>query len=434
MFSQEWIEHRGLIKAIRRSNPDAVIVGGGEHPTSIPEFILRDCPEIDYIVMGEGEITFLELCYRIFHDKNTRDVGGTSFLDDNGTYVFNGLSNRIAHINEIPRPAWHLINVENYFIDNWSMGISMGRNMPILATRGCPYQCTFCSSPSMWTTRYTMRTTTEVVDEIEFLIEQYQANSIDFFDLTAIVKRDWILAFCAELKKRNINITWQLPSGTRSEALDQETLQEIYDTGCKLLVYAPESGSAETLSKIKKKLKLPRLIDSVSHAAAIGHTIKLNFIIGFPHERYRNVFQTIWTVFILALKGASDCHIAIFAPYPGSELYDELRKEGKIERPNDQYFKGLFVIFDYTVLKSYCRHISAPPLLILRLFGMMIFYVVAYASHPRRLIRIIRSVQKERFQAGNLIEQRIFDIIVRRRITAQKDKVETANVVKLPQK
>ena len=74
--------------------------------------------------------------------------------------------------------------------------------MPLVATRGCPYQCTFCSSPFMWTTRYVMRSIPIVVDEIEHYMKEYKADNIDFFDLTAIVKKDWILEFCREIKRR----------------------------------------------------------------------------------------------------------------------------------------------------------------------------------------------------------------------------------------
>ena len=79
------------------------------------------------------------------------------------------------------------------FNDFFTSGLSRGRNMPLLATRGCPFQCTFCSSPSMWTTRYVMRDPKEIVDEIEWLMKEYKANDFEFFDLTAIIKKSWIL-------------------------------------------------------------------------------------------------------------------------------------------------------------------------------------------------------------------------------------------------
>ena len=112
-----------------------------------------------------------------------------------------------------------------YIDGGFTYGVNLGRSMPILATRGCPYQCTFCSSPAMWTTRYYVRDVADVVDEIASYVERYAATNVDFYDLTAIIKRDWILAFCAELERRGLDITYQLPTGTRSEALDEEVLR-----------------------------------------------------------------------------------------------------------------------------------------------------------------------------------------------------------------
>lgn len=236
MFSQDWIEHRKLVLAIRAKFPNARIVAGGEHVTALPEYALRDCPALDYVVAGEGELTMLQLVHAIYQGRSAEDVGGVSYLTSEATFRSSGLSRRIMHIDELPQPAWHLCPVENYFIDNYTMGIAHGRNMPVLASRGCPYQCTFCSNPTMWTTRYKLRGVDQVISEIEWLIDKYQANSIDFFDLTAIVKKDWILEFCKRLKERGISVVWQLPSGTRSEALDADTLQAIYDANCRYLV------------------------------------------------------------------------------------------------------------------------------------------------------------------------------------------------------
>ena len=177
MFTQEWILHRELIKEIKKALPHICIVVGGEHPTAIPEYVLRDCPEIDYVIRGEGELSFLELVHSIYNKKNTSKISGVCFINNKNEFVDNGLSHRIEYIDEIPKPAWHLLNVENYFNDYFTSGLARGRNMAILATRGCPYQCTFCSSPSMWTTRYVMRNPKDLADEMEWLIEEFGATS-----------------------------------------------------------------------------------------------------------------------------------------------------------------------------------------------------------------------------------------------------------------
>ncbi len=415
MFSQEWVEQRALIKAIRAAFPNAWLVAGGEHVSALTDYVLRDAPEINFAISGEGEFAFLQLVHALFTGGDLDTVSGLSRIDQTGTLISASPSRRIATIGELPRPAWHLCNVHNYFIDNWTMGIAMGRNMPILATRGCPYQCTFCSNPNMWTTRYTMRPATDVVDEIEWLVREYQANSIDFFDLTAIVKRDWILEFCAELERREIKIVWQLPSGTRSEALDDDTLAALYRAGCRLLVYAPESGSEETLRLIKKKVHLPKLVESVRSAVRQGHTVKVNIVIGFPKEQLNDMIQSVLFSLRMALIGVDDCNIAIFSPYPGSELYQQLRAADKVPAPSDRYFNDLVAQFDFTNASAFCETVSGQRLTFIRVFGLAMFYVVAYLSHPSRLVRLVRNIFAERFQASNLFEQRISDALARRR-------------------
>lgn len=432
MFSQEWVEHRSLIRSIRAARPDAAIVVGGEHATAMPEFILRDCPEIDYLVSGEGELSFLQLCHAIFSGQATDDIAGICRIDQYGKYIDGALSRRIATVDELPTPAWHLCPVENYFIDNWTMGIAMGRNMPILATRGCPYQCTFCSNPRMWTTRYLMRAPDDVVREIEFLIQRYNANSVDFFDLTAIVKKEWIMEFCRTLKSRKVHVTWQLPSGTRSEALDEEALRAIFHAGCRYLVYAPESGSEETLQRIKKKLKLPKLVQSVRSAVAIGHTVKVNLIIGFPHEGWRHVLQTVAFACRMAIVGAHDCNIAIFTPYPGSELYLGLRAENSITEPDDDYFRSLILQFDLTVARSYTPNLAGWQLVLCRIGGQVLFYLLSYLLHPRRLIRLVQSLCSDRFRPSNLLEQRISDMFARRRLLRRSRDPAHAQKLKQP--
>lgn len=417
MFSQEWVPQREFIIKVRARYPNLIIVVGGEHPTALPEYVLRDCPAIDFLVTGEGELTFLELVHALFHGNDPSKVPGVSYLTSAGVFVSNGLSSRISHINELPRPAGHLCKVDNYHNGNWTMGISSGRNMPILGTRGCPYQCTFCSNPTMWTTRYTMRDPKDVVDEVESLVKNHAARSIEFFDLTAIVKKDWIIAFCNELKARKLNVSWQRPSGTRSEALDDETLLAIYETNCRLLVYAPESGSPETLRIIKKNLKLDRLTQSACKAVKIGHTVKINMIIGFPHETLRDVLSSILYGVRMAWHGVEDCNLAVFTPYPGSELYKDLRAADTIPAPSDDYFRNLLVQFDLTKATSHTPHVSGWALAFWRVIGLACFYLTAYLCHPQRLVRLFNSIVRAgKFEPNNVIEQRVFDLIVRMKL------------------
>jgi anaerobic magnesium-protoporphyrin IX monomethyl ester cyclase len=413
MFSQEWPQVRNYINRIRQAFPEATIVVGGEHPTAMSEYTLRDCPAIDYLVRGEGELALLELIHRLRSGNTAEGIGGVVYLKD-GQFIESALSPRVADIRQMPWPAWHLMDVEPYFQPNFTMGISHGRNIAMLATRGCPYQCTFCSSPSMWTTRYVMRPVADVVDEIVSHIANYGINSIDFYDLTAIIKRDWILQFIAELERRDVRISWQLPSGTRSESLDDEVLKGLARTGCDFLVYAPESGSQRTLNMIKKRVNLRNLEVSIAAAVKNGITSKLNFIIGFPFETRADIFQTLLFAWKMACKKVDDCNISAFSPYPGSELFAELQRDEAFgSKIDDDYFATLMTQFDFTVTKTFCRHVPTREILLYRVMGMMIFYVLSYLRSPTRFLRLVKGVFQTHFQPRSLFEQRIYDLIMR---------------------
>ena len=416
MFSQEWPFIRDFIHGIRERFPHAKIVAGGEHITALPEFSLRDCPAIDYAILGEGELAFLELVHKLRSAQPANEVQGVACLD-NGGFRTAQLSPRLAQVEGFPWPAWHLIDAHSYFKPNFTMGISHGRNMAMVATRGCPYQCTFCSSPTMWTTRYVMRPAVDVVNEIEHNIQEYGCNSIEFYDLTAIVKKEWVLEFTAELERRNLGITWQLPSGTRSESIDEQVIESMAKTGCEFVVYAPESGSQRSLDMIKKRVNLKNLQNSIRIAKRYGLVVKVNFIVAFPFETRQDILQTVLFVWKLALLNVDDCNISTFAAYPGSEIYEELIEGNELQKPDDEYFHSLITQFDFTVQKTVCRHVGAVEVLVYRILGMSVFYVLSYLRSPVRILRLLRLtrllVGAKTWSPRSLFEQRVYDAIAR---------------------
>lgn len=413
MFSQEWPYHRELLHEIRSRFPGLVIVAGGEHSTALAEHVLQDSPAVDVIVMGEGEITFLELVSRLANGQPYADVPGIAFRGKGGTMVGNGLSARVRDVGELPRPAWDLCDLQPYFSGFWTMGIGGRRTMPVLATRGCPYRCSFCSSSDMWTTRYLMRPPEDVVDEIAELKARYSIDNVDFYDLTAIVKRDWILAFCKGLRERGVDVTWQLPSGTRSEALDAAVLSALKENGCHFLVYSPESGAQEVLDSIHKHLNLENTRKSIVSAARIGLSTKCNFVIGFPTERRRDIWKSVAYAWSLALRGVRDCNFSIFTPYPGSDLFRSLQDVGDIDISSQEYFIGLLQQFDLTVSKSYNKRIVGRELAAYRLLGIAGFYALSYGVHPWWLLNVFRILMGRKTLPDSLFEQRLMDMKAR---------------------
>ncbi len=396
MFSSDWVHVRSLINLIGGRFPGVPFIAGGEHFTGAPALSLQQCPCLTACVLGEGEETALEVVQSLERRESLAEVAGLA-LNQGGEMVRTRPRARLRALDSLPLPAWDLIPVANYLDNLLSYGVNRGRSMPMLASRGCPYQCTFCSNPEMWGTQWLARDPKRVADEIQMYIEKYGITNVDFCDLTAIVRRDWIMAFCRELIERDIRITWQLPSGTRSEAIDREVSRWLYRSGCRNLNYAPESGSKDTLRRIKKGISLSKMRDSLKGALKAGINVKINIIIGFPQENHREIWKTFWFLVKLSWMGAHDAAIGMFAPYPGSELYEELLREGKIDL-SDDYFNHLAYV-DVSRARSFSRHLSDSWLRFYNLLGFAIFYLTNYLFRPWRLWRTLRNLVKNQHES-----------------------------------
>ena len=175
MFLHEWPQVREIARLARQRHPDALLVVGGENATAYAPYILADGGDVDCCVAGEGEATFVELVDRHLEGRSWEAMPGVitragpaSSMRPDEEVVDGGLPVRISKpdLGEVPRPAWDLVPLENYWSRDPFFGVNRGRSMQVLGTRGCPYRCTFCSSPQMWTTKFVVRDPDDVVDEI----------------------------------------------------------------------------------------------------------------------------------------------------------------------------------------------------------------------------------------------------------------------------
>jgi radical SAM superfamily enzyme YgiQ (UPF0313 family) len=422
MFSSEWVLLRGIIRAVRARFPEALLVAGGEHFTALPEYCLRDCLELDVIVKGEGEHTFYELL-EAYSAGDWSNVAGTCYLDESGSFRDNGGLPRIRNPETIPWPYWPEGYLEKFWEAGKSYGIRTERDVPVLGSRGCPYQCTFCSSPQMWTTRYVLRDIDDLIAEIKSYIEKYDITSFQFYDLTVFTKKSWTIEFCRRLKEEQLDLRWSLPSGTRSEALDEEVLRLLKETNCDYLAYAPESGSPRTLKIIKKKIHPDKMVASIRTAKKIGLVLRTNLIIGFPHETRKDVFQTLWFGLRMAVVGVDEVPFFIFSAYPGTEIFAGLYEDGVVKL-NDDYFMSL-VSFNgkFSLLKPQGvtnPRISGFELATVRLTFMLLNYGLSYLLFPRRILRTIRNLVVGK-NSATVFENRLQDALHRRKVRQPLD-------------
>lgn len=323
MFSNEYLIVRELIKKIKKRYPDKILVLGGEHATAMPGPTLKYDTDIDYIFYGESEVTLVSFLEHIKNGNYLEDAPGIIYKTKDQIIKRNPSCGRITEVDDL-LPLWDKIPVEYYLKNKLSFSRVGVRSMPMLATRGCPYKCTFCSNEEMWGNRYVMRSVDSVIGEMKSYQEKYNVQHIDFQDLSTSINKKWFVNLLERMKTELPGITWEMTVGTRSEILDEEVLTLLRDSGTTQLTYAPETGSVELSKKIKKKLNYKKLFDSISIANRLGMEVKAHIIIGFPEESLIDLLLTLKMALMLGLYGVKGVSIYTFSPYPGSEIFKKL--------------------------------------------------------------------------------------------------------------
>ena len=399
MFSQDWLYAKRVIAAAHGAAPRATIVMGGEHVTADPGHVLRTAPGVTACVLGEGEETLIELVRALENGGDVRRIPGLALRGDDGATITTAARARVRGVDGLPWPAWHLVPTLPVYLDNhFGFEEQNRRSMPLMATRGCPYRCTFCSSPSMWGTNWYARDPRDVIAEIKYYLAQYQIEHVEFYDLTAVVDRRWILEFTRLLTAERLPITWRLPSGTRSEALDEEVLTAMVRSGCEAIVYAPESGSPRTLARIKKKVTPERMLASMGAAVRAGMHVRGHFIMGMPGQTLGEVAETFRFIAKMAWVGVHDVNSYFFYPYPGSEMYRQLVAQGKIDPDAPEYDELLAgaCFTDFKAVRSWSEHFSSRTLRRLCLGSMAFFYVLHFLVRPLRSVQAMWRVLRGR--------------------------------------
>lgn len=371
-FTHEWPAVVRLIERIKLARPELPVVVGGEHVTALPEFCLFTS-KADFAVCGEGEETIQELADALRENRSCERIQGLGFRDQ-GEVVLNPRRPRNPEVDDIPWPAWHLFDLAAYHKHHYAEGVwSDEMTIPVLATRGCPYQCTYCSSPNTWTTRWVPRDPKKVADEIEHHVRVLKARNFPLHDLTAVIRRDWILAFCRELVDRGLDISWQLPSGTRLEAIDAEVAGLMARSGLTSMAFAPESASKDVRHWIKKRMRDDHLDAAVEAATDAGLLVSVFFIIGFPLDSPESLAHNLPYLDRLAEQGVSDVSVTFFLALPGTELFLQLFEAGRIRMDRD-YFRHIPDGLNVIPLLSFCEPLSRLALARWKLRIFLRFY------------------------------------------------------------
>ena len=394
-FSNDWIFSKLLLKKINAAFPHIPIFVGGEHTTADYATILKECPFVTACILGEGEETANELLHFLENKKSLSGVSGIAYIE-NSTLKKTPARKRIKQINEIPWPDWEGLPLENYLSAGLGMAAQGIRSMPVLASRGCPYRCTFCSAPKMWDAKWVGRSVDDVVKEVRHYISRYRIDHIEFYDMSPSIYKKWLEELVAAL--HGIGISWNFPSGMRSENLSPELIRKLKAAGCYKLTFAIETSAPDLIKRIKKKIDPNRALGLIRHAVDAGLVTKVNFIWGIEGQTKFDILYDYYFICKLAFAGLHDATCFAFVPYPGSEDFDNLKAQNRIPSKSDEYEKFLaFNVYNNPFkMKSWSKHIKNFHMTFWTLGGMSLFYSLQFITRPYRIYLLVKRLLQKK--------------------------------------
>ena len=308
----------------RAVSPSITVVAGGEHATARPQDFLND-PNVDFVVRGEGETTLNELAAALQAGKSPLDIDGLSLLEA-GRIRHNPDRALLENLDALPLPARHLLlRRESYRPLDFGL---------ILGSRGCSFNCSFCTVHNIWKRKTRFRSAALVVEEIKTVMAEYATRYFSFRDYSFSMDAGWVREFCDLVDRKTPGIEWECT--TRPDLIDDELLTAMKRAGCRIIRLGIESGSQRILDSVSKGTT----VQKIEKAASLLHRHGMHwtgyFMFGLPSETEADVEQTLRLIDRIDPPFVT---MARYTPLPGSELYNTLAANGGLA---DEYGWGEF--------------------------------------------------------------------------------------------
>lgn len=300
---------------------DIPVVWGGQIPTLIPELVLKS-GLVDYVVMSDGEITFLALLEAIENNKSSSTVDGIAYFE-NGAVMMNR-EREDAQLSQLPVIDFRFVNPEKYYVKN--MGYE--KMLHIYSSKGCTGRCTYCYCPGYSKCKWRARPVEYCIKELEYLVEHHDIDGFYFVDDLFAPNKERVFEVCDKLIESNLGLVWSCDM--RIDICTEDILQKMYDAGCRWIFTGIESGSPERQKSIKKRLGTEKIEKTIGLCKKIGIWTTASFVIGFPDETQEELKQTLDIID----RVHSDVKIvALYGPMPKSEMYNDLVKSHRLSEP-----------------------------------------------------------------------------------------------------
>lgn len=313
---------KSMIKIIKGIDPGIKVVVGGVHASFCHDQILKHYGA-DFVVVGEGELTLVELCRAIEDKTPLESVKGIAFVRE-GRVILNQVREVVSNLDNLPMPDY---SYARPFIERSGMGF-------LITSRGCPVRCTFCSTSSFWGQKVRMHSVTRVVDEMEMMLSQFKVKKIFFHDDTFNLGIARVTDICNEILKRGITVEWGC--SCRVNPVSAEMLDIMVEAGCRHICWGIESGSEKMLQMINKKITLSQIMNAYELSRKYSAVMSTGAftMVGNPGENEETVRETV--AFLNTIPITDHPSTSILYVLPGTLLYENLKSQGLIE-DNDWY-------------------------------------------------------------------------------------------------
>ena len=298
-----------VAKIAKMHNENVKVFMGGPHVTFLPDRTFKECPYIDFIIRGEGEITTKELIDALDKGKETSNILGLS-INIGGKIRNNPPRPLIKDIDTIPIPSYDLLPMKKYRVD----GVRFGT---IMTSRGCPFNCVFCSSSALFGKRWRGHSDSRVIEELKILHDEYGIREIEFLDDTFTLNKSRAIRIAEQIRKEGLDISWS--SSSRVDLFTDEVAKAMKAGGCHTVYFGIESGSQKTLNFIDKRITPEQSIMAIKKAKKYELNALGSFVIGFPEETREDIEKTIE---FSKKVGVDYAQFTIATPYPGTRLWD----------------------------------------------------------------------------------------------------------------
>jgi len=313
-----------------------ITVLGGPHPTTAPRETLEFFREtLDFAFQGEAEIGFKKLLDKLSGTSSAELEEIPGLLWREKEKIFTNPSLFIEDLDSLGLPAWDLIKPEEYPEAQHGAFFKKFPIAPIMATRGCPFSCTFCAANLIAGKKLRKRSLGSILGEIDMLYTKHGIREFHIVDDNFTLDRNFAKDFMRALKKLNLNISWAVPNGIRIDTLDDELLELMKETGLYLISLGIESGSDRVLALMKKGTTTEKIRRSVELIRKHKIDVAGFFIMGFPGETVSDMEKTIKFSLELDLIRAN---FFTYLPFPGTESFEGLKRDGKLDKINLKKF------------------------------------------------------------------------------------------------